>query len=107
MPEYATTDAIGRGSNDSVQGSDIAALQRSIMFPMYIIAIGWLYVTVLMAFTEPSIVAGVLSFVFYGLLPTGLLFWLLGTKARRQRSARVAANQLADTPDRSDAKPDQ
>ena len=75
---------------------------------MYIIAIGWLYVTLLMAFTETSIVAGILSFVFYGLAPTALLFWLLGTKARRRkRSAGVAGNQVADDPDRGDAKPDQ
>jgi hypothetical protein len=53
------------------------------------------------------VVAGLLSFVFYGLLPTALLFWLGGTKARRQRSARMAGDQLADTPDRSDTKPDQ
>lgn len=74
---------------------------------MYIIAIGWLYVTVLMAFTEPNLVAGMLSFIFYGLAPTALLYWLLGTKARRKRSAGVAGNQLANTPDRSNPKADQ
>jgi hypothetical protein len=74
---------------------------------MYIIAIGWLYVTVLMAFTETSVIAGLLSFIFYGLAPTALLYWLLGTKTRRKRSAALAANQLADTPDRSDAQADQ
>ena len=74
---------------------------------MYIIAIGWLYVTLLMALTEPSVVAGILSFVFYGLAPTALLYWLLGTKARRKRSAGVSGDHLANTPDRSDAKPDQ
>ena len=52
---------------------------------MYIIAIGWLYVTVLMAITETSITAGVLTFLFYGLFPVGLLVWLLGTPVRRQR----------------------
>lgn len=91
----------------SCPGNGIAAHQRSIMPAMYIIAIGWLYVTLLMAFTESSVVAGILSFVFYGLMPTALLFWLLGTKARRQRSTRVAGDQIADDPDRSDAKPDQ
>ena len=44
---------------------------------MYIIAIGWLYVTVLMALTETSVVAGVLTFLFYGLFPVALLVWLL------------------------------
>lgn len=54
---------------------------------MYIIAIGWLYVTVLMALTEPSAVAGVLSFVFYGLVPTALLLWLFARPARRKNNA--------------------
>ena len=74
---------------------------------MYIIAIGWLYVIVLMALTESSVVAGVLSFVFYGLAPTALVFWLLGSKTRKKRSATVARNQVADPPDRSDAEADQ
>lgn len=88
---------------------------------MYIIAIGWLYVTVLMALTETSIVAGTLTFLFYGLFPVALLVWLLGTPVRRQRqryraaqaeeaaaaSAGVAADQLADAPDRKDAQADQ
>ena len=50
---------------------------------MYIIAIAWLYVTVLMAATEKTIVSGVLTFIFYGLLPCALLLWILGVKHRR------------------------
>ena len=52
---------------------------------MYIIAIGWLWVALMMAITEANFVAGILSFVFYGLLPCALLLWLLGTPARRRR----------------------
>jgi hypothetical protein len=83
---------------------------------MYVIAIGWLYVTTLMAFSENSIVAGVLTFFFYGLFPVGLLLWLLGTPARRQRraAAELAASvavpgvdELADQPDRRDPERDQ
>jgi hypothetical protein len=55
---------------------------------MHIIVIAWLYVTVLMALTETSVVAGVLSLVFYGLLPMALLLWLFGGPARRRRDAR-------------------
>jgi hypothetical protein len=55
---------------------------------MHIIVIAWLYVTVLMALTETSVVAGVLSLVFYGLLPVALLLWLFGGPARRRRAAR-------------------
>ncbi|WP_313951904.1 hypothetical protein [Accumulibacter sp.] len=61
---------------------------------MYIVAIGWLYVTILMALTETSVVAGVLTLLFYGLLPTALLLWLFGGPARRRR-ARMAAEASA------------
>lgn len=73
---------------------------------MYIIAIGWLYVTLLMALTEGSVVAGVLSFVFYGLAPTALLMWLLGTTARRRRRAqREAAARQAEAAAGADSSP--
>jgi len=49
---------------------------------MYIIAIAWLYVTFLMAATEPSFTAGILTFFFYGLMPCGLLLWILGAPQR-------------------------
>lgn len=58
---------------------------------IYIIAIGWLYVVFLMAFTETSIVAGIATFLFYGLLPVSLLMWLGGTGMRRRK--RAAAEQ--------------
>lgn len=110
MPECTVSNTIRGATRDrqTAWASDIAVHQRSIMPAMYIIAIGWLYVTLLMALTETSIVAGVLSFVFYGLAPTALLLWLLGTKARRRkRSTGVAGNQIADDPNRGDTKPDQ
>ncbi len=55
---------------------------------MYIVAIGWLYVTVLMALTETSVIGGILTLLFYGLLPLALLLWLFGGPARRRRAAR-------------------
>lgn len=84
-----------------------ASAARPIMRGMYIIAIGWLWVTLMMAITEPNIVAGVLSFTFYGLLPCALLLWLLGTPARRRRRALAVADEAANAPDRSHAEPDQ
>lgn len=73
---------------------------------MYVIAIGWLYVTLLMALTERSVVAGVLTFVFYGLAPVALLVFLTGGPGRRRRLRRLA-HERADDDDRGDAKPDQ
>lgn len=52
---------------------------------MYIVAIGWMYVVVLMAATEHSFAAGLATFLFYGLLPCSVLMYLLGTKSRRAR----------------------
>lgn len=65
---------------------------------MYIILIAWMYVTLLMAATETSVVAGVLTFLFYGLLPASLFWWLLGgqrqlRELRRQREAYRSEQQ--------------
>jgi hypothetical protein len=78
---------------------------------MYIIAIAWLYVTVLMAATEANITAGVLTFVIYGLLPSALFIWVIGTPQRRRiRLARESllniAKQELGEPDGADTKPD-
>lgn len=56
---------------------------------MYIIAIAWLYVVTLMAATEKSVAAGLLTFIFYGLLPCALLLWLLGTRHRQRHKQRL------------------
>jgi hypothetical protein len=82
---------------------------------MYIIAIAWLYVTILMAATEKNITAGVLTFVFYGLIPCAILLWLLGTKHRHHKSYKPPSEQAiaesldrtVDQPNRQDAKTDQ
>lgn len=55
---------------------------------MYIIVIGWLYVIVLMAATEKTVVAGLLTLIFYGLAPVALFVWIFGTPGRRRAAAR-------------------
>lgn len=68
---------------------------------MYLVAIGWLYVALMMSVAEAtntngSILGAIFTFALYGLLPTGLLMYLLGTPARRQRiRAREAAEHQA------------
>ncbi|MFZ3222210.1 MAG: hypothetical protein WBH09_03010 [Rugosibacter sp.] len=66
---------------------------------MYIIAIGWLYITLLMAATEPSLTAGVLTFILYGALPLGLLLWLLGTPQRRRNQGKKTSPQTSHSAD--------
>lgn len=75
---------------------------------MYVIAIGWLYVTLLMAATETSITAGVLTFLIYGLAPLALLLWLMGTPQRkRNRLSREAIDDAVGKNDGGNTRPDQ
>ncbi len=70
---------------------------------MYIVAIGWLYVTLLMAATEPNVTAGVLTFLFYGAAPLALLLWLMGTpQRRRQRLSRETVDKPVGNNDGAD-----
>lgn len=83
---------------------------------MYLIVIAWLYVTLLMALAEAfssqgSILGAIITFVFYGLLPMGLVVYLVGTPLRRKairRSEAQAKNQTAtmNAPADSDVQPD-
>jgi membrane protein implicated in regulation of membrane protease activity len=61
-----------------------------------IVAIGWLYVTVLMAASQPSVLAAIGTLLFYGLLPTGILMYImLAPLRRRRRQAQEAAADAA------------
>ena len=71
---------------------------------LYIIAIGWAYVVLMMAVTAKSFVAGVLTFVLYGLLPLGIVFYITLKQLRR---SRMAAQEHLGQPDRADTQPDQ
>lgn len=74
---------------------------------MYVVAIAWLYVTFMMALTAKSFVAGFMTFTFYGLLPCALFLWLVGTPQRkRNKAARLLAEQQAGEQNRSDTQAD-
>ncbi len=63
---------------------------------MHIVAIGWLYVALMMAITETSITAGVLTLLFYGLFPVAIILYISGSKQRkRKRAAEQAARHAA------------
>lgn len=65
---------------------------------MYIVAIGWLYIVVLMAISETNWVAGILTFTFYGLFPLSILLWLFGGPVRRRRQAMAEAATTQPVP---------
>jgi hypothetical protein len=70
---------------------------------VYIVAVAWLYVTLLMAATEPSFVGGVLTFLAYGVGPLALFLYVFGRRRPPSRPVR----EPTDQPDRRDAEPDQ
>lgn len=56
-----------------------------------IVAIGWMYVTVLMAASQPTVLSAIATLLFYGLLPTGILMYIMTAPLRsRRRKAREA-----------------
>lgn len=68
---------------------------------MYLVAIAWIYVALMMAVAEAThstgtLLGALITFVLYGLLPVALVVYLLGTPARRRaRRAREAAEHQA------------
>ena len=70
---------------------------------MYIVAIAWMFVVTLMAVVEAvasngSLLGAIITFVFYGILPLGLVLYLLGTPLRmRHNKAKEAAEQEEDS----------
>jgi hypothetical protein len=68
---------------------------------MYIVPIAWLYVALMMAVAEATnsngtVFGAVITFVFYGLLPVGLILYFMATPARRRAiKAREAAQNAA------------
>jgi hypothetical protein len=72
---------------------------------MYIAAIAWIYVALMMAAAEATSTQGTLlgaffTFLLYGVLPVSILVYIMGTKGRRQkrRAAEAAAAQADPSP---------
>jgi hypothetical protein len=74
---------------------------------MWIVAIAWIYVALLMALaeatsTQGSVLGAVITFLFYGVAPISLVMYLLGAPTRRkalraaQAEAAAQAGQAAD-----------
>jgi hypothetical protein len=61
---------------------------------MYIVAIAWLYVVVLMAATQDSVLAGIGTLVFYGILPCAVVMYVIMAPTRARRKKVLATAQL-------------
>ena len=63
---------------------------------MHIAAVGWIYVVLMMAITEESVIAAIMTFFLYGVLPTALIMYVGGTggrKLRRQQEQQQAMQE--------------
>lgn len=77
---------------------------------MYLIAIAWMYVVLMMAVAEATapqgtVIGALFTFVLYGLLPLAILMYILGTPGRR-RALRAAEGSKEAADAASSAAPD-
>lgn len=52
---------------------------------MHIVAVGWIYVVLMMAITEDSVIAGIMTLFLYGVLPVTIILYIGGTGSRKRR----------------------
>lgn len=74
---------------------------------LHLVAVAWAYVVLMMTLAEAvspqgTIVGVLITLALYGVLPLGLVLYILGTPQRRR--ARRAA-EAAESPERADAPP--
>lgn len=80
---------------------------------MYIVAIAWAYVILMMAVTADSLASGLATAFFLGVLPLALFVYVAdaGRRRRRREAAEAAsvavADQRADERDAGHAQTDQ
>ena len=69
---------------------------------MYLVAIAWIYVTLMMAVVEATssqgtVLGAIITFVLYGALPLSILLYIMGAGRRRQARRRFEARELPST----------
>ena len=79
---------------------------------MYLVPIAWIYVVLMMSVAEATnsngtVFGAIMTFILYGLMPVGLIFYFMGTPGRKrtirareaaERAAAVAAHAQAASP---------
>lgn len=74
---------------------------------MYLIAIAWLYVVIIVSVSDETLLGGMVTFIFWGLLPLALFLWLFGTPARRRQRLKLEAEAHAGDNDSAESHRDQ
>lgn len=75
---------------------------------MYLVAIAWLYVAVMMAIAEAthsqgSLLGAIITFLLYGVLPLSVVLYVMGAPLRRRQ--RLQQDQQQSQVDLPDAVP--
>jgi biotin transporter BioY len=75
---------------------------------VHIAAVGWIYVTLMMAITEETVVAGIMTFFLYGVLPTLIIVYLGGSPQRRRRNEEARMRMMLERQNNAaqESKPD-
>ncbi|OWQ43829.1 hypothetical protein CDL60_27950 [Roseateles noduli] len=73
---------------------------------MYLVAIAWMYVVLMMAIVEAfssqgTVLGALITFVFYGVVPLSIVMYLMGTPRRRaaRRKAEASGSPHGDGAD--------
>lgn len=61
---------------------------------MHIAAVGWSYVVLMMAITEDSVIAGIMTFFLYGVLPVSIILYITGSGGRRRRREQERLQEM-------------
>ncbi|MCE2658101.1 MAG: hypothetical protein ACOVOG_02320 [Rubrivivax sp.] len=67
---------------------------------MYLVAIAWIYVVLMMALSEAmssqgTVLGALFTLLIYGVLPLGVVLYIMGTPLRRRRIQRLESEAAA------------
>ncbi|MFX1677627.1 hypothetical protein PV762_00185 [Mitsuaria sp. CC2] len=77
---------------------------------MYLVAIAWMYVVLMMAIveafsTQGTVLGALITFVLYGVVPLSIVMYLMGTPGRRAARRRAEASAQPDDGGHAPAAP--
>jgi hypothetical protein len=99
------------GVNPKYPIKHVALQHKNLSSLMYLVAIGWLYVALMMAVAEAtssngSVLGALITFVLYGVAPVSLVIYIMGTPGRRRAIKAREAAELAQAAAAASHPPD-